>query len=86
MKPNLRRCVSCRTIADKSAFWRIVRVHPTHVVQIGSGMGRSAYICQQPECVKAAQRKNRLGRALKATVPEVIYETFWQQLAINKNP
>ncbi|NES45910.1 MAG: YlxR family protein, partial [Moorea sp. SIO2C4] len=26
MKPNYRRCLSCRKVAPKQEFWRIVRV------------------------------------------------------------
>jgi hypothetical protein len=82
MKPNFRRCISCRTIAPKDDFWRIVRVHPTRTVQLDQGMGRSAYLCPNANCLKAAQRKNRLGRALKATVPEDVYNQLWQRLSL----
>lgn len=81
MQPNQRRCAVCRTIALKPAFWRIVRVHPSHTVQLDQGMGRSAYLCPTASCLQAAQKKNRLGRSLKATVPESIYQTLWQRLA-----
>lgn len=80
MEPNYRRCIICRKIAPKSEFWRIVRVHPTHVVVLEQGMGRSAYLCPQESCLKGAQKKNRLQRSLKATVPESIYGELWQCL------
>jgi uncharacterized protein len=85
MKPNYRRCVSCRKIAPKEAFWRAVRVYPSHQVQLDGGMGRSAYLCPTAECLKAAQKKNRLGRALKAPVPEELYQTLRQRLAATEN-
>jgi hypothetical protein len=44
-------------------------------------MGRSAYLCPQASCLAAAQKKNRLGRALHASVPEPLYATLWQRLA-----
>ncbi|ASC69844.1 hypothetical protein XM38_007740 [Halomicronema hongdechloris C2206] len=80
MKPNLRRCISCRKVAPKSALWRIVRVFPSRTVQLDEGMGRSAYLCPQVDCLRTAQKKNRLGRALKASVPPSIYEELWQRL------
>jgi hypothetical protein len=43
-------------------------------------MGRSAYICPQASCLAAAQKKNRLGRALRASVPDEIYQRLWQRL------
>ncbi|MDX2230996.1 MAG: YlxR family protein [Leptolyngbyaceae cyanobacterium bins.349] len=73
MKPNLRRCVVCRKIAPKPEFWRIVRLHPSHAIALDQGMGRSAYLCPEETCLKAAQKKNRLGKALKATVPDSVY-------------
>ncbi|GAB1537406.1 hypothetical protein NUACC21_00460 [Scytonema sp. NUACC21] len=49
------------------------------------GMGRSAYICPHQSCLVAARKKNRLGRALQATVPETLYKTLWQRLSESKN-
>ncbi|MDB9529855.1 YlxR family protein [Oscillatoria sp. CS-180] len=80
MKPNFRRCVSCRAIAPKEALWRVVRVYPSRTVQLDKGMGRSAYLCPNANCLKAAQKKNRLGRALRAPVHESVYEQLWQRL------
>lgn len=80
MKPNYRRCISCRKAAPKTEFWRIVRLSPSHTVQLDSGMGRSAYICPHASCLQSAQKKNRLGRSLKVTVPEGIYQILWQRL------
>ena len=81
MKPNQRRCLSCRKLADKQAFWRIVRVYPSRQVQLDRGMGRSAYLCPQESCLRAARQKNRLGRALKAPIPPEIYDRLWELLA-----
>jgi len=81
MKKNYRRCISCRQVQLKEEFWRIVRVFPSRQVQLNEGMGRSAYICPQASCLSAAQKKNRLGRSLHASVPETLYETLWQRLA-----
>ncbi|MDF0553110.1 YlxR family protein, partial [Kamptonema sp. UHCC 0994] len=81
MKPNYRRCISCRKLGPKEAFWRLVRLYPCHQVQLDMGMGRSAYLCPEAECLKAAQKKNRLGRSLKASVSNELYQTLWQRLA-----
>ena len=80
MEPNYRRCLSCRRVAPKTSFWRVVRVHPSRQIQLDQGMGRSAYICPQANCLATAQKKNRLGRALRASVPEGIYQQLWQRL------
>ncbi|MBD2016732.1 YlxR family protein [Microcoleus sp. FACHB-53] len=81
MEPNYRRCLSCRLVAPKKAFWRVVRLYPSRQVQLDEGMGRSAYLCPQPSCLAVAQKKNRLGRSLRTSVPEKLYETLWQRLA-----
>ncbi|NEO32345.1 MAG: YlxR family protein [Symploca sp. SIO3C6] len=80
MKPNYRRCLSCRTILPKEAFWRVVRVHPSRNVQLDEGMGRSAYLCPKASCLATAQKKNRLGRVLRAPVPSSLYQTLWERL------
>lgn len=81
MEPNYRRCASCRKVGPKQEFWRIVRVYPEGRVQLDRGMGRSAYLCPQTSCLEAAKKKNRLGRSLKAPIPEELYEILWQRLA-----
>ncbi|MFM7450511.1 MAG: YlxR family protein [Leptolyngbyaceae cyanobacterium] len=81
MQPNYRRCVSCRKVASKQHFWRVVRQAGSHHILLNQGSGRSAYICPQVSCLQSAQRKNRLGRALKATVPNEIYDQLWGCLA-----
>jgi uncharacterized protein len=85
MFKNFRRCISCRKVGSKETFWRIVRVYPSRQVQLDIGVGRSAYICPEASCLKAACQKNRLGRALKASVPDRIYETLWERLAEANN-
>lgn len=80
MEPNYRRCLSCRKVAHKDAFWRIVRVYPSRQVQLEEGMGRSAYLCPQASCLAAAQKKNRLGRSLRAVIPDHLYKTLEKRL------
>lgn len=82
MKPNYRRCISCRKVAPKEAFWRIVKLYPSDRVQLDTGMGRSAYLCPEASCLKMAQKKNRLGRSLKAAVPPELYSTLGQRLLL----
>ncbi len=86
MKPDYRRCLSCRKVGLKEEFWRIVRVFPSGQVQLDRGMGRSAYICPQASCLCASQKKNRLGRSLRASVPEALYQTLWQRLSPSPEP
>lgn len=80
MPPNQRRCICCRRIGPKDSFWRVVRTHPSQTIVLDQGMGRSAYLCPEAQCLQQAQKKNRLGRSLKAPVSEALYATLWQRL------
>ncbi|MBR8827281.1 MAG: YlxR family protein [Gomphosphaeria aponina SAG 52.96 = DSM 107014] len=84
MKQNYRRCISCRQIAPKDSFWRLVKLHPSGQVELDRGMGRSAYICPQESCLQRARQKNKLGRSLKTIVPEQIYQRLWERLSDSK--
>ncbi|MBF2099090.1 MAG: YlxR family protein [Gloeomargaritaceae cyanobacterium C42_A2020_066] len=81
MRPGYRRCLSCRRLAPRQEFWRVVRLQGTHQVQLDEGQGRSAYLCPTADCLKQAQQKNRLGRALKAPVSPEIYAQLWSRLS-----
>ncbi len=80
MKPNYRRCVSCKKLAPKEEFWRVVRSKKSDTIRLDEGEGRSAYICPEMECLKIAHKKNKLGRSLKVYVPPGIYQALWQRL------
>ncbi|MEA5462975.1 YlxR family protein [Leptothoe sp. PORK10 BA2] len=80
MQPNYRRCVSCRQVAHRQDLLRVVRTYPTGTVQLNQGAGRSAYLCCQVACLNSAQKKNRLGRSLKTSIPNDIYRQLEQIL------
>jgi uncharacterized protein len=84
MTKDIRRCVSCRKIALRSEFWRVVRCHPSNQITIDLGdkfiQGRSVYLCPTAECLHLAQKKNRLGKSLKAQVCEDIYQALGSKL------
>jgi uncharacterized protein len=82
MTKHHRRCISCRRVAERSEFWRVVAVAPTRQIQLDTGMGRSAYFCQNNDCLTGAGKKNRLGRALKAAVSPVLFEEIHQHFTI----
>jgi uncharacterized protein len=75
---NDRRCISCRKIAPKNAFWRVVKCYPAKKITIDLGNtvmhGRSAYLCPTDSCLQSAKKKNRLSKSLKATVNDDIYQ------------
>ncbi|MEL6231588.1 MAG: YlxR family protein [Cyanobacteria bacterium J06627_3] len=80
MQPNYRRCVSCRKATHRNELIRVVRTYPTGIVKLHQGTGRSAYLCPQPDCLNLAHKKNRLGRSLKTSIPEDIYQQLEQTI------
>lgn len=80
---NYRLCVSCRKTVHRDQLWRIVRIFPTHEIQLDQGMGRSAYVCPTVGCLQAAQKKNRLGRVLRSPIPSHIFQTLERRLTVN---
>jgi uncharacterized protein len=81
---DIRRCVSCRKVALRSEFWRVVRCHPSNQITIDLGdkfiEGRSVYLCPNAECLQLAHKKNRLGKSLKAPVGQDIYQDLGSKL------
>ncbi len=80
---NYRRCVSCRCFAPKESFFRIVRVYPDHQIKLNEGMGRSAYICRNLDCLAIAQKKKRLAKTLKTNISDEIYLKLQQNFSSN---
>ncbi len=71
----LRMCVACRTMCEQETLIRIVNENGTAVLDMKKKhFGRGAYICQNPECIKKAQKRNVLERHLKCNIPEELYE------------
>jgi uncharacterized protein len=84
MEPNHRRCISCRIVAPKSHFLRVVREHSTGKIELNQGMGRSAYICWSLDCIRQAQKKKRLERALRSPISPDLYSILENE--IQKHP
>lgn len=65
-----RTCIGCRTTSAKREFIRIIRTEEGAVVVDATGKrnGRGAYLCASRECWESALSKDRLARALRATI------------------
>ena len=60
-----RICIGCRKITTKNELVRIVATpEGVFVDETGRKNGRGAYICRSQDCWEAAQKKDRLSRAL----------------------
>jgi len=77
--PVLRRCVACRQLLDRRQLWRVIRDHQDGVL-LDKGMGRSAYLCREENCLEEATRRKRLQKALRCQVPETVLAVLKQRL------
>ncbi|WP_071776908.1 YlxR family protein [Synechococcus sp. PCC 7335] len=77
---NHRLCVSCRQTAHRDQLWRVVRTYPHRKVQLDYGIGRSAYLCPNANCLSMAKKKNGLAKALRTAVPSEIYQILEARL------
>jgi len=75
----LRRCVACRTLADRRQLWRVIRLAGGGF-SLDRGMGRSAYVCPNHGCLQDTQRRRRLQRALRCQVPASILDSLQARL------
>lgn len=71
----LRRCVACRTLRDRQLLWRLIR-QADGSIALDLGMGRSAYLCPDRNCLEEAKRRKRLQRSLRAQIADSIIATL----------
>ena len=78
-RPVMRRCVSCRTLADRRSLWRVIRLADGGI-GLDTGMGRSAYLCPCQACLDEARRRKRLQRALRCKVADCVIDLLQKRL------
>lgn len=81
-RPVLRRCVACRQLLDRRQLWRVIRDHQDGVL-LDRGMGRSAYLCPNEDCLDEARRRKRLQKALRCQVQDAVLEALDQRLRLS---
>ena len=78
-RPILRRCVSCLQLLDRQQLWRVIRLADGGMA-LDQGMGRSAYLCPNRDCLEEAKRRRKLQKALRCQVAESIVAALEQRL------
>ncbi len=80
-KLPFRKCVACGEMKEKKELFRIVKVGETAEWDItGKRDGRGAYICRNLDCVRLAEKRRALQRALKVNVPQEVIERLAKEL------
>ena len=85
LKPRkipMRMCVGCREMRPKMELLRIVKPQEAdaHIDRTGKAQGRGAYVCQNIECLKKAQKTRALERALETRIDEAVFEQLASQI------
>ena len=81
-KIPLRQCLGCREMKPKRELIRVVK-SPEGVISLdfkGKKLGRGAYLCPDPACLKRARKARALERAFSAPMPDEIYAALEAQM------
>ena len=75
----LRQCVACKKLLDRRQLWKVTRDKKDGIV-LDNGMGRSAYLCPNENCIEESWRRKRLQKALRCQVPSSVIEVLQKRL------
>ena len=81
-KIPMRMCVGCREMKPKVQLLRVVKPQEgeAHIDRTGKAPGRGAYVCDDIECLKKAQKSRALERALDAKIDEAVFSQLEAQM------
>ena len=80
-KIPVRQCLGCNEHRPKPELLRVVR-DPEGQVTLdftGKKSGRGAYICKNVACLRMAQKRRSLSRALECEIPDEVYASLEEQ-------
>ena len=81
-KIPMRMCVGCREMKPKVELMRVVKPQDGEcsIDRTGKAAGRGAYVCENAECLKKAQKTRALERALEAKIEDAVFEQLASQI------
>ena len=81
-KIPMRMCVGCREMKPKMTLLRVVKPQDgdARIDRTGKAPGRGAYVCDDIECLKKAQKSRALERALDAKIDEAVFSQLEAQM------
>lgn len=68
-----RKCAGCGKLKNREELIKITKenLHGNVIINHSNKIfGRSVYLCYNNACIENAFKKNRISKALKASVPE----------------
>ena len=91
-KTPLRMCAGCGEMKPKKELVRVVKA-PEKQNEAGNPLppeisldltgkkpGRGAYLCRNPECLRAARKARRLERAFSCKISDEVYEQMEKEI------
>lgn len=81
-KIPMRKCTGCGEQKPKKELVRVVKTPDGEILLdlTGKASGRGAYICNNAECLKKAQKSKRIDKVFEMTIPQGIYEQMEAQI------
>lgn len=81
-KIPMRMCVGCAEMKAKKDLIRVIKTPEEEVLLDATGRknGRGAYICLNPDCLKAARKSKGLERSLKTAIPDEVYDNLEKEM------
>ena len=82
-KIPMRMCVGCREMKPKQSLLRVVKPQEgdAHIDRTGKAPGRGAYVCDNIECLKKAEKIRALDRALDTKIEEGVFCALEKQIS-----
>ena len=82
-KIPMRMCVGCREMKPKQSLLRVVKPQEgdAHIDRTGKAPGRGAYVCDNIECLKKAEKIHALDRALDTKIEEGVFRALELQIS-----
>ena len=77
-----RMCVGCGEMFDKKELIRVVK-SPQGEVSLdltGKKNGRGAYVCNNPECLKKARKRNSIERSFSMKIEDEVYDKMEEEI------
>ena len=75
-------CTGCGEMKPKKELVRVVKSPEGEISldKTGRSLGRGAYVCQNPDCLKKARKSRRLEKVFASQIPEEVYDALEREL------
>ena len=82
-KIPMRMCVGCREMKPKQSLLRVVKPQEgdAYIDRTGKAPGRGAYVCDNIDCLKKAEKIRALDRALDTRIEEGVFRALEMQIS-----